>query len=138
MSCVRVKVVWFGWRLCERGFREVSFEGSCFKEERWGVACCGARENFGGGSCNMTFSIGGWVGYKVSLLDFPRYLFFLNLLWFPSPPAVLTAFLFPFSFGFFRGWWRLFYYCCFCWWYINRFFVVVFFLCLLFLLLLFR
>ena len=42
--------VWFG---------EISFEGSCFEGERLGVACCGARGYFGGGSCDMIFSYRG-------------------------------------------------------------------------------
>ena len=47
---------------------------------------------------------GGWVGYRISLLNSPHYLFFLDLLWFTSPRAVLSqCFSFSLFFWVFSG-----------------------------------
>ena len=54
-----------------------SFEWSCYGEERWGIAFCDARRDFGGGSCDMTFSIVGleWVQNFFAWFSPPSLLF---------------------------------------------------------------
>ena len=108
---VGVKVVWEGFFYWLRLFWRVFWKVVFFSGECSGAACCGGKGDFDGVCSAVTnvFSVGGWVGRKISLPVFFCSLFFhfkftnVSI----SSGCSPSVFFFPFLFDFFWGWWRL-------------------------------